>query len=106
MSEKAVIIHQSVVKEWSSRKEPPLPSAMIMRALERMNRIQECLPGEHVIVVEESPRTGFTSLPGRVGLGNSARLFGARAAYCLKLAREVLEANGIEVSLDKEGALP
>ena|SRR3989304_7845865 len=106
MTEKAVIVHQSVVREWATRNNPHLPLATIRSALTRMDEVRSSLSAQDVIVVEESPDTGFLSLSARVGKENSARLFGARAGYCLRLARIVLEEAGIKVTLDEFGALP
>ena len=106
MTEKAVIVHQSVVQEWATRDRPPLTLTMIQSVLTRMNEVRSSLPAQEVVVVEESPDTGFVSLPARVGKDNSARLYGARAGYCLRMARIVLEEAGIEVTLDELGALP
>ncbi|MDO8577073.1 MAG: hypothetical protein Q7R82_01890 [Candidatus Daviesbacteria bacterium] len=106
MTERAVIVHQSVVQEWAGRDNPPAPLTTILNVLIRINEVKSILPAQDVIVVEESPTTGFLFLPGKVGVGNSARLFGARAGYCLRIARSVLEEVGIKVTLDQAGALP
>ena len=74
--------------------------------MQRINDVTEQAGEGSVVRVEESPDTGFTSLPDRVGKDNSARLFGARAGYCLKIARGVLEDAGISVTLDDKGVLP
>lgn len=106
MSEKAVIVHRSVIEEWSRRPDPPLPLSLICGVLARINEVVENCKPEDLIRVEESANTGFKSLPDRVGIGNSARLFGARAGYCLRTARVALEDAGIPVVLDSKGSLP
>jgi len=106
MVEKAVIVHRSAITEWKTRKEPPLDPSLIQRALDRINKVINNTKPENVILVEESPDTGFTFLPQKVGAENSAKLYGARAGYCLSIARIVLEKAGIPVSLDNEGSLP
>ena len=105
MRERHVIVHSSVIREWLGRKNVPLDRDGIERALRKINAVINTF-GDDVVVVEESPDTGFVSLPGRVGVGNSARLYGARAGTCLVIAREVLEKAGIPVSLDEEAVLP
>lgn len=106
MTEKAVIIHKSYIENWAEQEDPFLPKELIKRALDRIAEIEIIYPPEDIVRVEESPNTGFISLPERVGLENSVRLAGARAAYCLKLARQVLEQAGIKVTLDNFGSLP
>lgn len=106
MTERAIIVHKSCVQKWATRDQPPLPLPMILRALARMNEVMSTLPPQDIVVVEESPDTGFVYLPERVGIGNSARLYGARAGCCLRIARSVLENARIEVTLDEVGALP
>lgn len=106
MGEKAVVVHRSVIAEWSTREKPPLSLSVIQRALQRIDDVISKSTPENVIVVEESPKTGFTSLPERVGRGNSAKLYGTRAGHCLRIARSVLEDAGIPVALDNEGSLP
>lgn len=106
MGEKAVIVHRSVIAEWSTRQRPPLALSSIQRALQRIDEVIKSTNPDDVIFVEESAKTGFTFLPKKVGEGNSARLYGTRAAYCLRIARTVLEDAGIPVSLDNEGSLP
>jgi hypothetical protein len=106
MVEKAIIIHRSVIVEWGTRNKPPMALSSIQRALQRIDEIIKSTKPEDVVYVEESPNTGFTFLPERVGVGNTARLYGARAGHCLKTARVVLEDAGIPVSLDNEGSLP
>jgi len=106
MGEKAVIIHKSVIEEWGRRQNPPLTLSSIQRALKRINEVIKTTKPENVILVEQSPDTGFTFLPGKVGAGNTVRLYGTRAGHCLKIARNVLEDSGIQVSIDNEGSLP
>lgn len=106
MGEKAVIIHRSAIAEWNTRKKPPLALSSIQRALQRIDEVIRTIDPKDVILVEESPNTGFTFLPERVGVGNSARLYGTRAGHCLRIARTILEDAGIPVSLDNEGSLP
>lgn len=106
MTERAVIVCPSSVREWAGRDKPPLPLPMISRALARIEEVISTLPPEDVVIVEEPLNTGFVTLPERVGRGNSVLLLGARAAYGLKTARTVLEEAGVEVTLDPVGALP
>ena len=106
MGEKAVIVHRSAIAEWGSRKNPPLALSSIQRALQKIDDVIKASKPEDIILVEESPNTGFTYLPERVGVGNTARLYGARASVCLRIARNVLEDAGIPVSLDNDGSLP
>lgn len=106
MVEKAVIVHKSIVENWAKDPPPFLSEEDVKRALAQMSKIELIYPPENIIRVEESPNTGFTSLPDKVGPNNSARLYGARAAYCLRKAREVLEQAGILVTLDNLGCLP
>lgn len=106
MCEKLVIIHRSVIEEWATRDRPPVSLSQIQRVLYRIDDAVKSAKSGDVIFIEESPNTGFGSLPELVGFGNSARLLGTRAAYCLKIARSVLEANNIPVTLDTEGSLP
>lgn len=106
MVEKAVIVHKSIIEEWSTRNNPPLEPFRIFKALRRIDEVVQDFGPENTIMVEESASTGFPTLPDRVGIGNSARLLGARAAYCLRIAREVMEQFGTPVILDNEGLLP
>jgi hypothetical protein len=106
MVEKAVIIHKNIIDEWLKRDEFPVDLELIDRALARIGQIIDNSDPDDIIYVEESASTGFITLPESVGWENSARLFGARAGYCLKSAREVLEEAHIPVVLDNEGCLP
>lgn len=106
MVEKAVIVHKSIVENWAKDPPPFLTKEMVERALAQMSKIEVIYPPENIIRVEESPNTGFTFLPEKVGQGNSVLLCGARAAYCLRIARKVLEQAGIPVTLDNQGSLP
>ncbi len=107
MSVKEIIIHKTVIERWARSNDPPPTISMeqIVSALTRINEVMKSTPPERLIIVEESPNTGYSFLPAMVGVDNTARLFGARAAYCLRIAREVLEANRIRVTLDKQGGV-
>lgn len=106
MGVKEVIVHEAAIREWSERDEPPLPLQDILRVLANLEEKKRSTPSDDLIIVEESPNTGFTSLPDLVGEGNEVRLSGARAGYCLRLARQVLEGRGIKVTLDSQSSLP
>jgi hypothetical protein len=105
MSEIYVIVHPQDIEEWARRDHTPLPRQMIEAALERIEEVKKSNP-DKVIIVNESVNTGFTFLPQLVGAGNNVTLLGARAGYCLRVAREVLENAGIRVKLDRKGSLP
>lgn len=105
MGEKLVVVHRSYIQEWASREEPPLPLSMINDALARIEELISSHDPEDVIILEQSPSTRFPILNDLVKKGDSVTLVGARAAYCLKLAREVLKGVGAEVKLDSKGSL-
>ncbi|MBP7842902.1 hypothetical protein KA017_02765 [Candidatus Woesebacteria bacterium] len=105
MGEKLVIVHKSYIQEWASRDEPPLPLSTINAALARIEQLTASYHPRDVVVVEQLPSSGFPILKEQVKRGDSVTLVGARAAYCLRLAREVLEGIGAKVKLDTKGSL-
>ncbi len=105
MEEKLVVVHKSYIEEWASRENPPLPLPKIHGALGRIEDLIAAYDSKNVVIVEQSPSTRFPVLNDRVREGDSVVLVGARAAYCLRLAREVLEGIGARVSLDTKGSL-
>jgi hypothetical protein len=100
-----VIVHEKAIRSWLGRKDLPYGDDLLLSVLKEIERKKKLTNPENLIIVEESPDTGFKSLPERVGRGNIARLSGARSAYCLRIIREVLEGAGIEVELDKKSSL-
>jgi len=105
MPEVPVIIHRRALEKWAWEEKSPQKLAEIQGALKRIADVIETTPPDQLVQVEESPDTGFASLPQQVGPDNSARLFGMKAQWCLKIAREVLEEAGIPVVLDQSGAV-
>jgi len=105
MSIKEVIVHEKAIKSWLGREDLPYGDDLLLSVLKKIELKKESTDPENLIIVEESPDTGFKSLPERVGRGNIARLSGARAGYCMRIIREVLEGAGIEVELDENSSL-
>jgi len=107
MTIKEVIIHQKDIEGWTERKKLPLPLKQMERVLAHIDqRVDEALP-ENAIFVHDSPNTHeFKSLAEQVGQGNTARVMGARALYCVATAINLLEDGGIETVYDSKGILP
>ncbi len=106
MSEKLAIVHRSYMESWGQSDKPPLPRQHITAALQRIDQLTETFAPENVIHIEEPPSTGFPTLKENVDAGDTVVLVGTRAAYCLRLARQVLEGIGATVELDSKGSLP
>ncbi len=103
--EKLVVVHKSYIQEWAQRDIPPLPLVTINSALQRIDELVASFPEEDVVFVEQLASTRFPILNERIQRGDNVTLVGARAAYCLRLAREVLEGIGAKVRLDSKGSL-
>ena len=105
MSVKEVIVHEKAIRSWLGREDLPYGDDVLSSVLQNIKLKKKLTDPKNLIIVEESPDTGFKFLPEKVGKGNIARLSGARAGYCLKIIREVLEGAGIKVELDQDSIL-
>jgi hypothetical protein len=106
MTTKEVVIHRSAIEEWATRSTPPVELGRIKSVLSHIDkRVSEAGVDNVVMIEDEVGSDGFNALPDRVGQGNTARLMGARAGYCMREARGLLEDSGIKVKLDTKGTL-
>lgn len=101
MTERKIVIHLSAIKSWAQNPPPDLDPAQLNNVLAYIHQIINTSPPP--ILFEGYD---FDTLPSLIESGDTATLLGARAGYCLRLARIALEDSGIAVNLDLNGCLP